>query len=353
LVLPARPSMLGSGSSQRVVGESRRRKRRRRRGGRRPMSILSLDEPSSDVGAPPALIVAHKCHGRIRLRSASLKRAPRCAAAVASRLRDAPGMVSAEARVATGSLVLRFDDRLSRDAVLTLAQDALRMAVSERPAQPEALAHLCAVADETADPARLWHVGDAVALSQRLDVDLSSGLSTEEAARRLRRFGPNRPPEDAPTPPSRLAAKQVYSLPVAMLAVSAIASAATGGFADAAATIAIVLANAALGYATEAQAERSIRALTGDSRRSVAARRDGAWTRVPAEALAPGDLVRLRAGRLAAARWIVGARPGERAAPSRMSRQIAASSASRPGSSGSHFRMVGSSAPKSSLSVPA
>ena len=248
-------------------------------------------------GALIMLIIEHESRGRLRLRSTALKRAPDVAAAVAARAAETPGVLRAEARAATGSLIIRFDDRLSRCDILRAVEIALRDAVEEphgrRESDPEGRA-----VGEASDVARgiAWHAGPLAEVALRLDADAATGLSSEDAARRLRRFGPNRPPEDAPTPAWRLAAKQVDSLPVAMLAVSALASAATGGFADATATGAIVLANAAIGYVTEAQAERSIRALTGDSRRSVDARRDGGWTRVRVDALAPGDVIRLRAG---------------------------------------------------------
>jgi Ca2+-transporting ATPase len=90
--------------------------------------------------------------------------------------------------------------------------------------------------------------------------------------------------------------RQVSSLPVAMLGVSAAVSAVSGGGADALATLAVVAVNAALGFATESQAERAIRALTGDAAQPVEAVRDGATLRLPAAELAPGDLILLGPG---------------------------------------------------------
>lgn len=99
-------------------------------------------------------------------------------------------------------------------------------------------------------------------------------------------------------PPSRIAAiaKQFQSMPVAMLAASAVVSLATGRPVEAVATLAVVAANAVLGFVTESQAETSIAALMGSSDQAVSVLRDGTEQRVRSADLVPGDVLLVLAG---------------------------------------------------------
>lgn len=94
-----------------------------------------------------------------------------------------------------------------------------------------------------------------------------------------------------------------------LLAGSSAVSLATGGIADATATLAVVALNGVLGFVTEGQAERTIHALVDTSTHRVRAIRDGEETRLPASELVPGDLLVVGPGiQLAADACLVSAR---------------------------------------------
>jgi Ca2+-transporting ATPase len=90
---------------------------------------------------------------------------------------------------------------------------------------------------------------------------------------------------------------QVRSLPVLLLLGSAAVSIGTGGLADAVAICGIVVVNAAIGYATERQVDRTIADLMAPSRSDAVVRRDGRKTRIPQEEVVPGDVLLLAPGR--------------------------------------------------------
>lgn len=252
---------------------------------------------------PMAFTIAHETRGRLRL-SAPALRSRRVAHGVSAALADDPRVARFEVRPVSGALILHVLPAEGRDAALAAAADALAKATRGVAASGAPVSDVAVRASPrsqpSADPAA--PTGDALhampleALAARIEADLSRGLSSAEAAARLRRFGPNRVPEDAPASSWRLFAKQFASLPVAMLGASATASALSGGGADAVATLAVVAVNAAIGYATEAQAERSIQALIGGAAQPARVRRDGAVAAIPAAEIVPGDVVQLRAG---------------------------------------------------------
>lgn len=130
----------------------------------------------------------------------------------------------------------------------------------------------------------------------RLGSDMAAGLSNEEAARRLERFGPNRLTVRKPTSNAVLILRQFASSAVALLA-AAMALSATFGEWQQVGAIGVVLAiNAAIGYYTERRAVRSMEALRQLGARNARVRRDGQSRLVSADELVPGDIVLVEAG---------------------------------------------------------
>ncbi len=123
----------------------------------------------------------------------------------------------------------------------------------------------------------------------------SNGLTSDEAQRRLREYGPNASPEEEVRPWRRLLEK--FWAPVPWMLEAAIVLQLTLGERVEAAVIGVlVLFNAALGYVQEGRAQSTLQALKSRLALSASVRRDGVWRIAPAEQLVPGDLIKLSLG---------------------------------------------------------
>ena len=140
------------------------------------------------------------------------------------------------------------------------------------------------------------HALDTATVARLLEVDPSRGLNTSEADERRKRFGANALQTIRPRPAWRVLLGQFASLIVALLAVAAFISWATGDVIEAVAILVVLLINALVGFATEWQAGRALDALRRQARATARVRRDGSEMKVDAADLVPGDLVILNAG---------------------------------------------------------
>nr|WP_161774305.1 HAD-IC family P-type ATPase [Sphingobium sp. Ant17] len=124
----------------------------------------------------------------------------------------------------------------------------------------------------------------------------ADGLSANEARRRLAVYGPNQTPPPLGRSQRDMVAAQFTGLPVALLFGSAVLSFATGGLLDAALTIGVVLANAAIGFSSENATERLIRRLSRPTEHMAEVQRDGNRLTVLAATIVPGDILVLAPG---------------------------------------------------------
>jgi Ca2+-transporting ATPase len=210
-----------------------------------------------------------------------------------SRLSAFPGITSVDVRVVTGSVIVSHSRELTHDTVFKVLSTELEAALTGRSSArsaPSPAATLSTVHDSS------WHASPVPDVVAEFGVDTSRGLGASQVEERRKRFGANVMPYEAP--PSRFSAmaKQFQSTPVVMLGASSVVSFATGRPIEAVATLAVVVANAVLGYVTEGQAESSIAALMGSSDQAIAVLRDGAEQRVRSADLVPGDVLLVRAG---------------------------------------------------------
>ncbi|HEU4980184.1 MAG TPA: cation-transporting P-type ATPase [Solirubrobacterales bacterium] len=140
------------------------------------------------------------------------------------------------------------------------------------------------------------HSVPAAELAAALRVDPEVGLSSEEAARRLEGYGPNRLPE-AP-PPSRLATawRQLRAPMVGLLVVAAAVSFSIGEELDAAVIGVIVIVNACIGYGQERGAERAMASLRRLIRDTARVLRDGRIVELEVGQIVPGDVLAIGTG---------------------------------------------------------
>ena len=134
-----------------------------------------------------------------------------------------------------------------------------------------------------------------------LKTDLNSGLTSEEAEKRLNEYGHN---ELAETRHTSLAVKflsQFKSFMIIVLIFAGIISGVVGymngeGFTDALIILAIVLLNAVIGVVQEAKAEKSLDALKKMSAPHCKVFRDGKLQILESRCLVPGDVVEIETG---------------------------------------------------------
>ncbi|RDL47527.1 Calcium-transporting ATPase 1 [Ensifer sp. M14] len=134
------------------------------------------------------------------------------------------------------------------------------------------------------------------AVADHFGVDPAVGLTQQEVARRLGRFGPNRVAARRRVTEMALIGRQFASSVVALLAVALVLSLVYAEWKQAAAIAAVLVINAAIGYYTERQAVRSMEALRQMAARNARVRRDGQSRQISADQLVPGDVVVVDAG---------------------------------------------------------
>jgi Ca2+-transporting ATPase len=143
-----------------------------------------------------------------------------------------------------------------------------------------------------------WHNRNTAEALHLLETDGSAGLTTEEAGRRLSRYGPNELEERGRKSPWLILWEQFTAVMVVVLILAAAVSAILGDYSDSAAIMAIVLLNAALGFRQEFKAEKAVAALKKLAAPTVRVVRDGRIAESAAACLVPGDIIMIEAGNL-------------------------------------------------------
>jgi H+-transporting ATPase len=132
------------------------------------------------------------------------------------------------------------------------------------------------------------------------DVPLPTGLSSDDARRRLEQFGANAVADTA-LHPLRRALAQFWAPVPWMLEAAVVLEIAIGKYIEAAIVAALLALNAALGFFQEGRAQATLAALKSRLALNVSVKRDNAWTTVPAAQLVVGDTVKLSLGAVVAA----------------------------------------------------
>jgi len=140
-----------------------------------------------------------------------------------------------------------------------------------------------------------WHAippGDAVG---RLE-SRAAGLSEAEAAERLARHGPNLFQIARPVSAWAILLGQLRSVIVLLLAGAGAVAALSGETLDAAAIVAVLLLNVAIGFTTELRARRAMESLQSLEVGRARVVREGQAREVDARILVPGDIIEVEAG---------------------------------------------------------
>src|ERR1700678_2840420 len=130
--------------------------------------------------------------------------------------------------------------------------------------------------------------------------DPPSGLTSDEARRRLAEVGPNAMP-DTSLHPLRMALEKFWAPVPWMLEAAIVLEVALGRYVEAAIIAGLLVFNAALGLLQESRAQATLAALKLRLALNASVRRDGAWKTIPAVDVVPGDIVKLSLGAVVAA----------------------------------------------------
>jgi magnesium-transporting ATPase (P-type) len=141
-----------------------------------------------------------------------------------------------------------------------------------------------------------WHALDHADALAHHAVDAGNGLSDDEAARRLTRYGPNRPPEHPGKSAWARLADQLLAPLVLVLIAAGLITAFLSEWVDAGVILGVVIINAAIGFMQEGKAASALAALARSMATEVTVLRSGQRKRMDAIHLVPGDVVHLAAG---------------------------------------------------------
>lgn len=141
-----------------------------------------------------------------------------------------------------------------------------------------------------------WHALEASECLRVLGSNLETGLGRDEAAERLKTYGPNVIERGKGVSPLRILLKQFTNLMIIILIAATAISALLGEVVDSVVILVIVFLAAFLGFWQEFRSERIVEALKKMMAPVCSVLRDGVMVEVRAEEVVPGDILLLEAG---------------------------------------------------------
>ncbi len=145
-------------------------------------------------------------------------------------------------------------------------------------------------------PKPVWHALSRDAVLKELVTDPQDGLTTDQAARRRERVGPNELKHETAVSPTEIFFHQFKNILIVILIVAVVLSALVGELVDAAVILIIVVFCAALGFIQEYRAEKAIEALKKMLSATVTVIRNGSKSELATTEIVPGDILVLAAG---------------------------------------------------------
>ncbi|MGM8249677.1 calcium-transporting P-type ATPase, PMR1-type [Clostridium perfringens] len=143
----------------------------------------------------------------------------------------------------------------------------------------------------------MWYKKSKNEILKELDVDEKNGLSSNEALRRLEKYGKNKLETKKKKTLFRQFLSQLKDVMIYILIIAAIISAFLGEISDALIILLVILINAVIGVIQESKAEKALDALKELSTPKALVKRDGSLKEILSEDIVPGDIVVIDAGR--------------------------------------------------------
>ncbi len=143
--------------------------------------------------------------------------------------------------------------------------------------------------------AKNWHSKTPESTFEALDTS-APGLSTEEAKKRLEKYGANLLPEQRTRGLLQRFFYQFHNVLIYILIVASVVTAMLGHWVDASVIMGVVLINAVIGFVQEGKAENALKAIQKLLSPHAMVIRDNHQQKIKAEELVPGDIVLLQSG---------------------------------------------------------
>lgn len=143
----------------------------------------------------------------------------------------------------------------------------------------------------------MWFSKTDTEILKELSVDASSGLSLEEAEKRLAQYGPNKLKSKPKKSLLSLFLSQLKDMLIYVLLGATLITVFIGEYVDAIIILSVVFVNAVIGVIQESKAEKAIEALQKMTTPKSLVRRNGEAKEISSEELVPGDIVIIDAGR--------------------------------------------------------
>ncbi len=142
----------------------------------------------------------------------------------------------------------------------------------------------------------IWHALPADEVAKRLGVSPDQGLDADEARTRLQKYGPNRLPEGKKRGPFMRFLAQLNNILVYVLLGAGFTKLMLSLWLDAGIIFGVVILNALLGFIQEGKAEKALDSIRNMLSAEARTMRGGETRLIPADELAPGDVVLLESG---------------------------------------------------------
>lgn len=143
----------------------------------------------------------------------------------------------------------------------------------------------------------MWFSKTSETVLKELNSNISTGLSDEEAKKRLSEYGPNRLSTKKKKTLLQLFISQLADVMIYILFGAAIISAMVGEISDSIIILIVIFINAIIGVVQESKAEKALEALKELSTPKAIVKRGGELKEIPSEEVVVGDIVVIDAGR--------------------------------------------------------
>ena len=143
----------------------------------------------------------------------------------------------------------------------------------------------------------MWFSKEKEEVFSELDVNPATGLTTQEAQKRIEKYGVNKLKGKGKKSMFELFLEQLQDTLIYVLLAASVITVIIGEYADTAIILIVVILNAVIGVAQEYKAGKAVEALQSMTTPHAIVRRDGEVKEISSEEVVPGDIILLDAGR--------------------------------------------------------